>query len=165
MATEKQIDSITTDDQKYRHRKSKAMYLDRDVFHSEAWMKLTATAIRVYLLFLDRRRMMPIQGGRRRGKQFEIANNGEIAFTYDEAKEDYGISSSTFCSALDRLVETGFIDITYHGSGLRGDNSTYAITERWRLYGTDKFVRKNRPKRNLRYGFTKGNTLGKNSNK
>ena len=100
----------------------------------------------------------------RKGK-FYIENNGKIQFTYQEAEKKHNISRSAFRSAIDQLVNVGFIDIAQPGSGLHRDVTLYGISERWRQYGTKDFVEMKRPKRKQRYGFTTGNRLGKNTNK
>jgi DNA-binding PadR family transcriptional regulator len=49
--------------------------------------------------------------------------------------------------AITELTEKGFIDITHSGSGgVKGDKSKYAISERWRDWGTDRFIEKTRKK-------------------
>jgi len=95
--------------------------------------------------------------GRKGKEKWLIENNGEIVFTYTEALNKYGITKPRFQRALDGLVEKGFIDITHHGGGVKGDFSTYAISERWRDYGTEKFVFKTRPRDTRELGFTSNN--------
>lgn len=168
MATVKQVDALETREQKYKRRKYVDMYISRDVIMSDAFRKLTGTAVRVYLFFLNKRVMKPFEGGKakRSGKgKYYIENQGKIQFTYKEAQEKFGISSGAFRTAIERLVEVGLIDIAQTGSGLHRDVTLYGISERWKLYGTDEFVEMKRPKRKQQYGFTKGNTLGKNAGK
>ena len=48
---------------------------------------------------------------------------------------------------LDTLIAKGFIDVAWSGSGgKKGDKSLYGISERWRDWGTDKFIKASRPK-------------------
>ena len=82
-----------------------------------------------------------------------IENNGEIIFSYTEALKKYEITKPRFQRALDGLVNNGLIDITHHGGGVKGDFSTYAISQRWRDYGTDKFIKNLRPKDTRKLGF------------
>ena len=162
MATEKQIDSVRTSAQKFSRRRRK-MYIDYNLFNSPAYANLkNFTAARIYGLFLRKRVMKRIEGKPRRAKtdEYYIANNGEIQFTYNEAYKKYGIASSNFRTGIDRLVENGFIDITYTGMGVVKNVSLYSISERWRLYGTDRFVKaKKRPVRKWRRG--KKDNVGK----
>jgi len=101
--------------------------------------------------------MTPIQGCKNRG-QYHIANNGEIQFTYREAKDKWGFQTKVFRNAIDQLVEYGFIDITHTGSGLHRDVTRYAVSDRWQQWGTDEFKSARRPKRKVGYGFAKKNT-------
>ncbi|MFC1651315.1 hypothetical protein ACFL2X_07065 [Candidatus Latescibacterota bacterium] len=71
-----------------------------------------------------------------------IRNNGEIVFTYDEAKE-YGLSKDVFTRSIDKLVQVGFLDIEKIG-GNRNPNN-YALSDRWMKYGTSNFEEKIRP--------------------
>jgi len=54
-------------------------------------------------------------------------------------------------------MEHGFIEIAHLGGGLIGDCTRYSISERWRKYGTDSFVRKKSPKDTRGFGFTAKN--------
>lgn len=94
------------------------------------------------LVYLDFRMKCKVQKtkakpGRKSG--WIILNDGEIEYTYSEA-EGKGISRPAFKRSLKELVEKGFIDISRSGmGGPKGDKSKYAISERWRDWGTDKF--------------------------
>ena len=75
---------------------------------------------------------------------------------------------STFCRSISQLVEFGFIDITHHGGGLLKDCSKYAVSERWREYGKEGFIKQSRPNDTRGLGFTKKNwkeTAGKRKSK
>ncbi len=150
----------------YRIRKSDKMFISRSVMTSKAFLSLSPpTACQVYLIFLTKCRWEPAQGGKgRKNKVYIHTNNGEIQFTYKEAKEKFGISSGRFTRAIDELVQVGLIDIAHTGFGLHKDVTLYAISDRWRYYGTDEFIPASRAKR-PGLGFRKGNTLGVNSRK
>ena len=125
---------------------------------SEAWLSLSGAAIIVYLIFRTKCRIDKLQGkpGKRRRV---ILNNGEIVFTYSEAQKKYGISASRFRRAIDELLAKGFIDIAATGAGLYKVATWYAISDRWREYGTSEFKQATRTKRSIGYpGFKAGNT-------
>lgn len=109
--------------------------------------------MKVLLLFLYRRQW--IQAGRK-GKWY-TTNNGEIVFPYKEAEKRFDIPKSSFARAIDKLIEYGFIDISHLGGGLIGDCTRYSISNRWKEYGTNKFVIKSRPKDTRGFGFTAKN--------
>ena len=120
---------------------------------SPAFHKLNGRAMEVLLLFLYRRQW---ERADRKGKWY-TTNTGEIVFPYKEAKKRFKIPKSSFARAIDKLMEHGFIEIAHLGGGLIGDCTRYSISERWRKYGTDSFVRKKRPKDTRGFGFTAKN--------
>lgn len=125
---------------------SPVVVIERDLLKSPAFRQLNGTAKTVFFDFLMKRKIK--MHARRRGKRKEpiILNNGELEYTYAEA-ERKGIPRASFMRAIDTLVEYGFIDITHSGSGgKKGDKSLYAISERWRLWGTSDFHKMTRPK-------------------
>ena len=136
-------------------RKPRGVYLEPDWIDSKAFTALNGTAVKVFIWFMRRRQMAKV--GRKGKEQWIVTNNGEIVFTYDEAEKKFGLTRSRFNRAIDELIAKGFIDITHHGGGMMGDCTLYSISERWRFYGTDKFVYKTRPKDTRKLGFTEEN--------
>ncbi len=131
---------------------------------SKAFQSLTATAIKVLMIFLTKRQCERI--GRKSKGFWAIINNGEIVFTYEEAKRKYGISYSAFRNAIDELTSKGFIDIAASGQGTYKAANFYAISDRWRLYGTPEYQKpQQRHKKPINRGFQKGNTFGRNCNR
>jgi hypothetical protein len=101
-------------------------------------------AIIVLMDFLMKRRVKKVK--HQGGKTLPVLNNGQIQYSYAEA-EDKGITRPRFTRALDELIGHGFSDIEKQGSGgWKGDLSLYSMSERWRTYGTDKFISAARPK-------------------
>jgi hypothetical protein len=136
-----------------------AVYINRVLLKSRAWLSLSGVAPQVYMLFRTKCQM-----GRRPGKpgkrDWMILNNGEITFSYREAKRQYGITAPRFRRALDDLIEKGFIDVTASGMGVKRVKSLYAISDRWRDYGTPAFREAKRPKPSIANpGFKRGNKL------
>ena len=138
------------------------VFLERELLESEAFCSLkTRTAYRVFLIFYSKRKLFK---ARRRGEDnWVITNNGEIVFTYQEAKTKHGISGGTFRSAIDELRNKGFIDIAESGAGLHKSVNLYSISNRWKLYGTPEYKEpKTRPQKPINKGFQKGNKHGRN---
>lgn len=135
--------------------------LEKRLVKSRAWLSLTGAATQVFLLFRTK-----CQVSKRYGKPGRhdrvILNNGEIEFTYLEAEKKYGISKDRFARALDQLIDRGFIDVKATGMGVHKVKSWYAISTRWRDYGTPAFCEAKRPKPSIRNaGFKRGNQLGR----
>ena len=125
---------------------AKPLWIDKELLRSEAFRSLRGAAMLVYLDFLSKRKMQKANGKAK--NRWVIINNGEIEYTYSEA-EKRGITRPRFMRAIDELVEKGFIDIAHSGSGgLKGDKSLYAISNRWRDYGTKVYIFKSRQKDN-----------------
>jgi hypothetical protein len=111
-----------------------------DLLHSEAYRSLDyAPALKVLDYFLERRKVRALKGKGSK-KRYETINNGEISFTYEEAR-CRGLSDQQFSWALKRLHAVGLIDVEEHGTGMMGSYTKYALSERWRDYGTRNFKR------------------------
>ena len=132
---------------------SDVMFIPKRMHRSPAFRELTASSILVLLEFLSRRQMVKIG---RRGR-WVTKNNGEIVLTYAETTAKFGIARSTFRNSIDQLVKLGFIDIDHHGGGLMKDCSLYGISDRWRDYGKEKFIKRSRKKDTRKLGYTKDN--------
>ena len=117
--------------------RSNGIYKTRDLISSKAYWKLTGNSIRVFEIFLLKRKMKRTTIGKHGLNN--IVNNGQIIFTYNEAEEKYGISKSTFMRARDVLIEVGFIEISEHG----GEHQPirYAISNNWMKYPKESFKR------------------------
>lgn len=140
--------------------RSRRVWFDRDVLTSPATLKMRGSAWTIYLHFCSRLKVLKLKRADSRGEQFRNVNNGELILTYRDAKRLYGISTSSFRDAIDYLIKHGLIDVTHAGGGLEGDTSTYALSERWRLYGTPAFQPMHREKRTPRIGLQiHGNAL------
>jgi len=166
MAQKSEINSLKTREQKFKEVKWGRMFVSRQQITSEAFRNLkTAAACQVFMIFLYKCQMKLIEGKPKRKKEYYIANNGEIQFSYDEALDKWGISSKRFTKSIDELVRVGLIDITKSGFGLKKDKSLYAISGRWEKFGTNEFIIKKRQKRKQQLGFTNKNKHGRNCNK
>jgi len=126
--------------------KSAQVYVGREVITSDAFLSLSGKSPQVLLIFFTKRQVQKLKRPGPRGERFRVVNNGELVFTYREAEKRHGLSSKVFCHAIDELVRVGFLDITKHGGGLEGDCTRYALSERWRDYGTSAFQPAERPK-------------------
>jgi hypothetical protein len=129
--------------------KPKWVVIDQDVLKSEAWLSLSGVAPQVYLLFLTKRRMEKMK---RRGTKGHICTNSrELIFTYREAQTKYHISQPRFRRAIDQLVGRGFLDIAKPGKAVARIATEYALSERWRDYGTPTFQQSERER--VKVGF------------
>ena len=96
--------------------------LEGKMLSSDAWHKLDPYAIAVFNHIAIK---------------FKGNNKNDLSLTYAEAS--WLMGSHRFKKSIDMLVEFGFIDIVRSGGVWKRCN-IYALSERWRLFGTDKFV-------------------------
>jgi hypothetical protein len=129
------------------HRPNPCTFIERELLKSRAWLALHGIAPQVYGLFRLRIQVRKVSRDHQ-GKRspYVIANNGEIVFSYREAKRDFGITTPRFRRALGELVDKGFLDVAHAGGGLEGDCTKYAISDRWRAYGKPDFKAATLPK-------------------
>jgi len=120
-----------------RFPKTSGIYLKRDMITSEAFWVLSSTALKVYMVFLMKRVMGKVKVGRR--EVWAVINNGEITYTFAEAKKNHDISKSSFLRARDRLIEVGFIEIAEDGG--THHTTKYSISQNWRKYPEESFAR------------------------
>ena len=120
-------------------KKSSIIVVDKDVLNSKAFSSLRkgSSAI-VYFDFLMKRiiKRAKVKSGKQR---VVVVNNGEIEYTYSEAKRKRGFTKQRFHSAIKELVEKGLIDIARPGGGYDGEKSLYSISDRWKKYDTPEF--------------------------
>ena len=86
------------------------------------------------------RRRIISKRARKPGKRTQkmIVNNGQITFTYKEARKLLGINPTQFRDALDGLIDKGFLEIEHQGTG-QGDPTLYFLSDRFLKWGTDDF--------------------------
>jgi hypothetical protein len=135
------------------------MYVPKGMVTSPAFLALkTVAAHRVLMIFYAKRDMEYRHTAGQKAKGWRCVNNGQITFSYKEAADKYGLTASRFRSAIDELVEKGFIDIARSGYGLHKHQTLYAVSRRWERFGTPEFMHAKRPRRAERMGFPEGNT-------
>lgn len=127
--------------------KKRRVYINGDMFESEAYRLLSAKAAWVLLRFLQKREWS-YPGKKHKNP---IYNGKALTFTYEDANF-WGISTSQFHTIIKKLVEVGFIDVEHQGGFFGRDYSTYNLSTRWRLYGTSLFE-KVKKKRVLQAGL------------
>ncbi len=124
---------------------SEIIVVERALLKSKPFRTLGGNAKTVYFDFLMKCQWTELKTPSGRKKEWTISNNGQIEYTYSEGGKK-GIPRATFMRTLDNLIDKGLIDITHSGSGTKGDKSTYAISERWKRWGKDDFIKKSRSK-------------------
>jgi len=109
------------------------------LYYSEAFQSLkTKTTIMVLLRVLQK------TGWDGRLKSYK---DKVISFSHTEAQA-LGISRSAFMRSIRELVEKGFLLVEYQGGqiGNGRDYSRYRYIEDWRMYGTNLFKARTKPR-------------------
>ena len=147
---------------KRKFRNKSNCWLTYDLIESDAFLNLSGKAAMFCLIRFHqkayKKNVTPKRGG---SKKQLVTNNGEIIFTYAEAKELGIQSSQTFYRAIRELVENkGFIDVSEPGNWYLKQPTKFSISYRWQNYGTNEYKQK-KIKRILPagLGFKKQNTL------
>jgi len=100
----------------------------KDMIESKAWKSLKPRHIGLYVILKSRYKYNP---------HTKESNRDEIVFTTTEALKLYG-DSRTFRADIDILIDRGFIKQTFSGAPFMKANK-YGFSDKWKLYGTDKF--------------------------
>ena len=141
-------------------KQPRVICVERELVASSVYLSLEGSACyTVYWIFRLKCRVRNL--GNNINPRWVITNNGLIVFTSKEAEKKWGISDYKFRKAIKNLVEVGLLDIAKPGGGSRKKRTLYAISERWKLYGTDDFIKKEVIKRSTTGGFQKGNRYGR----
>ena len=116
-----------------------SILLNNKLYWSKAYQSLTLSARNLlWCMFAELK-----YTGSRKKKTFAYTNNGKISFTeYEFKNQGLGVSG-TYLNARNKLIEVGFIKITYQGGMARGDMNKYELLfiegvkvddKRWKRY-------------------------------
>jgi len=129
-----------------RRTRERAIRKGFDLIHSEAYLSLRYTpSLKVLDWFLTKRKV--IRHEKKKGKKRWEVVNDPFSFTYEDAG-CRGLSNQQYSWALKELCEVGFIDVVEHGIGMMKSYTQFALSERWRDYGTASFKHIEFPKSN-----------------
>ena len=108
------------------------MKITINMLEAPAWRALSVYEQAVYLAIKSK-----YKGTNRDGQD----NSRDLSFTYEEGKQL--MSPERFTKAIDRLIETGFIDIVEHLPQARRP-TIYGLSDRWHDYGRPEFKEQKR---------------------
>lgn len=121
--------------------------LDPRIIESKAFLELSGKAAMLSLIRFHQKAYRKRKKGKRGFQHLIISNQGEIVFTYGEAKELGMKSTRTFHKILKELIEEkGFIDIEKRGNYYNNEPTLYRISDRWRKYGTRQYEKAKIPR-------------------
>jgi hypothetical protein len=123
--------------------------LDASLIESDAFRDLSGKAAMLVLIRFHQKAHRKRTGKRsKRVDAMTITNNGQILFPYAEARE-LGIRSDAtthkvFCELVE---EKGFIDVATPGNWYTRQPTKFALSQRWKRYGTPDYKRVEIPRR------------------
>ena len=109
---------------KNRVKKRSFVSIDREMMNSDAWRSLSFTAVTAYINVYYNLK------GKTKKK--------EIICTHSTLKNP--MAKSTWRRVTMELIEKGFIDLVKGSSGHHRQPNIYGLSERWRLWGTPRFI-------------------------
>ena len=135
------------------------IWFRREVLHSKAYFKLSGTQIRVLNELYCKRQVAKTKRVSNSKGKWVVTNNGEIVLPRITTAEKLALSESSFTRAIKRLIEVGFVDVAYQGGLEAGDMNKYSLSERWKKYGEEDFVKGTFPFSIKKQGFKLNNKL------
>jgi hypothetical protein len=125
-----------------KYRIKNRIFIDPEMFYSEAFKGLSKSAMITLMRCLQKRKWAKIK---RNGRKQIVYTNEGFFFPYSEAYF-LGIGTTQHWKNIKTLVELGFLDIAHQGGHYQKgksekDYSEYKMSDRWRDYGTAHFKR------------------------
>ena len=117
--------------------KNGGIFIERELYLSEAFNSLGKVALRVLIAFLDKRvrensgKARDKKGNKRKPK---FNNLDKIYLTYGELEKKYWILPQSATRAIDELLAKGFIEIKHKGGAYKHDKTRYALVNKWMLW-------------------------------
>ena len=141
--------------------KAGGIYIEREIYQSEAFLSLGKNAMKVLFALLDNRMREPKRKANdRKGikRKQRFVNLDRLEITYGILEKVYKINRSSIPKAIDELLAKGFIKIIYHGGACKHDKSIYAWSNNYLIWKPKTTPFEVRPKRE-RHGY-QGQRIG-----
>jgi len=145
--------------------KSGGIFIERELYQSDAFLSLGKNAIKVLFALLDNRDREPkgkAKDKKGNKRKLKFINLDRLEIPYGTLEKVYKISRSNIPTAIDELLAKGFIKISYHDRACKHDKSTYAWSNNYLLWTKYTKPFEVRPRRE-RHGY-QGRRLGATAN-
>jgi len=132
------------------YRIKNQIWIDSEMFYSEAWQSIrSASLINTLLRCLQKRKWEKVK--KSHGKRRTIYINDGFTFPYAEAEALNIAKSTQYWKNIRKLIEVGFLDSVHQGGWYRKyektkDYSVYKLSDRWRKYNTPEFEKAELPR-------------------
>lgn len=115
---------------KKRIGRGKGTFVERDLFESDAFWALSGAASQMLIYFLGKREFR--RTGKKDSKRLCV-NTNNLTLSYIELKK-LGVTQPRATRGFDALLAKGFIEIAHAGGGCQGDESVYALSNKWMFW-------------------------------
>lgn len=135
--------------------KSGGIFIERELFQSDAFLALGKNSIKVLFALLDdreRERISKSKDKKGNPRKPKFINLDRLEIPYGTLEKVYKINRSSIPHAIDDLLAKGFIKISYHGGRFKHDKSKYEWSDNYLLWTQDSEPFEFRPKRE-RHGY------------
>jgi hypothetical protein len=131
-----------------KYKTKNKIFIESDLFYSEAFHCLSKSAILTLMRCLQKRKWGTVKLHGK--KTIEYTNDG-FTFPYTEAADLKIAGNTQYWKNLIKLVEVGFLDVVHQGGWYQKyekekDYSVYRYSERWRKYNTPNFEKTEKQK-------------------
>jgi len=119
------------------NKRSGGIYIERELYLSDAFLSLSKNAMKALIAFLDSRKREQTKyakdkkGNKRKPK---FTNLNSLIVTYSTFETDYKISRPRIPGAIDELLAKGFIKIVHKGGACAKDTTKYAWSNNFLLW-------------------------------
>jgi len=115
---------------KKRVGRGKGTFLLSDLYESNAFWALTGAAPQMLVYLLGKREFRKTNSN---NNQRICVNADNLTFSYVELKI-LGVTQPRATRGFDELLAKGFITIVHAGGGCQGDQSIYALSDKWKFW-------------------------------
>jgi hypothetical protein len=151
---------------KKRKPRHGGIYIERELYQSDAFLSLGKNSFKVLIALLDNReRELPRKAKDRKGTERKrgFINLDRLEIPYGVLEKVYKINRSSIPAAIDDLLAKGFIKIVHQGGAYNHDKSIYAWSDNYLIWEPGMKPFAERPKRE-RHGY-QGRRIGATSPK
>jgi hypothetical protein len=108
-------------------------FFSREMYLHPACLSLSKNAMKALIALLDGRYMKNVSPKGQK-KKYTCMNAENLRLTYILLEKIFRIPRGRIPSAIDELMEKGFMERKHGGGSARHDQAIYALSEKWRFW-------------------------------
>jgi len=130
-------------DKNRSYKIKRKIWIEPDMFYSEPFMELSGSCIRTLMRCIQKLSWNDYKAKGKRKRREPVYTSDGFIFPYTEAAF-LNIGTTQHWKNINTLIEKGFLDLVHQGGWYQKnqktkDYSVYALSDRWKLYGTREF--------------------------